>query len=394
MGVEFDLTEAPLDSQENEEDLRLANSGRRFDAAIASSDWTTETLISQLKKGNIQLDPAFQRRDAWSIPRKSQYIESLIIGIPTPPIILAEFQERRGYIVIDGKQRLLSLRQFSASGDDRFDGFALRGLQARPDLNGRTFDQITDDMSDMIDGTGSDLENATIRTVIIKGWKSEDFLYEVFLRINSGSVRLSPQELRQALHPGEFTNALNEYVIESEALKQALGLKQPDFRMRDNELMIRYIAYQYFLENYNGNLKDILDRTTNFFNDHWDDAKVDILEAFRRFELAVDTTFEIFGRNAFKKWSEIKYESRLNRAVFDVMAFYFSDRAISKASRAKAEQVETAFKALCDDSEDFKDALTSTTKSIDAVSNRLTLWGEKLSETIEKDLGIPTVGRG
>src|SRR3546814_295377 len=111
---------APLDQQEDEEDVLGSNGLTRFDAAISSTDWTTETVISQLRKGNIFLDPDFQRRDAWTVQRKSQYIESLILGIPTPQIILAERKEKRGsYLVIDGKQRLLSLRQFSASANDK-----------------------------------------------------------------------------------------------------------------------------------------------------------------------------------------------------------------------------------------------------------------------------------
>lgn len=80
-----------------------------------------------IAKDNIDLDPKFQRRDAWDQYDKSRLIESLILGLPVPPIILAE---RKGvknkYIVIDGKQRLLTLRQFSASENDDFDMLVLK----------------------------------------------------------------------------------------------------------------------------------------------------------------------------------------------------------------------------------------------------------------------------
>ncbi len=80
---------------------------------ISSTDWTAETIIGQLAKGNISLDPIFQRRDAWTPPRKSKFIESIILGLPIPQIVLAEARDKKGsFLVIDGKQRLLTLQQF------------------------------------------------------------------------------------------------------------------------------------------------------------------------------------------------------------------------------------------------------------------------------------------
>lgn len=54
------------------------------DTVVASSDWTTATIRDQLIRENIQLNPRFQRRDAWNITRKSRFIESLILGFPVP----------------------------------------------------------------------------------------------------------------------------------------------------------------------------------------------------------------------------------------------------------------------------------------------------------------------
>ena len=96
-------------SQLNEDDLTVTTTG----AVVTASDWTTETILSQLRQGNIDLTPSFQRREAWRNDRKSRYIESLFLGLPVPQIVLAERKGRRGsYIVIDGKQRLLSIRSF------------------------------------------------------------------------------------------------------------------------------------------------------------------------------------------------------------------------------------------------------------------------------------------
>jgi hypothetical protein len=389
---QLDETAAPLDAQEDESDILLAQPLVRYDAAISASDWTAETLIGQLKKGNIFLDPAFQRRDAWDVRRKSQYIESLIIGIPTPQIILAERKEQRGsYIVIDGKQRLLSLRQFSADASDKsFEQFKLKGLEIRDDLNGLAYQDMTEDLFGVLT---SDFENATIRTIVIKSWPTEEFLYEVFLRINSGSVQLSPQELRQALHPGPFTTALNEYVIQSQALKSILNLTKPDFRMRDNEIALRYIAFRNFLGSYNGSMKSILDYTTFVINEQWVENETKITLQFQDLDWIIKTTQAIFGeRDAFRKWNGEAFEARINRAVFDVISFYFTDRAVAEAALVAGDAVVAAFKQLCVEDAEFLTSITSTTKSVWAVEYRLVRWSQALGEAIGRPLPQPTLG--
>lgn len=378
---------APLEPQEDESDLLFAPNSISFDAAVAASDWTAETIVSQLRKGNIDLDPSFQRRQAWQNPRKSQFIESLILGIPTPQIILAERREKRGsYLVIDGKQRLLSLRQFTAEPDDpHYKRFRLTGLYALPDLNGSFYNQIGNKSYNSI----SALENSVIRTVIIKNWTSEDFLYEVFLRINSGSVQLSPQELRQALHPGQFTTALNEFALASQKVHKALNLREPDFRMRDNELVLRYIATRHAISRYSGNLKQFLDETTKFFNQTWNTNEQLVEKYFSELDSSIDVTFEIFGSAAFKKWNGNEFERRINRAVFDVMSFFFSSPPVAQAAMQNSQAIVDAFKDLCANDPDFVLSITTTTKSVEAVRTRFIKWRQTLEDVIGAAVSSP-----
>lgn len=85
---------------------------------VSGSDWTTATILDQLLRNNIQLTPRFQRRDAWDITLKSRFIESLILGFPVPQIVLATSQEQGKFIVLDGKQRLLTILQFYGKSDE------------------------------------------------------------------------------------------------------------------------------------------------------------------------------------------------------------------------------------------------------------------------------------
>ncbi|MFE2055395.1 DUF262 domain-containing protein [Streptomyces sp. NPDC059446] len=364
-------------------------------AVVTDTDWTAETILSQLRRGNIQLNPRFQRRDAWNKPRKSRFIESLILGLPIPQIVLAEDKNRRGkFIVLDGKQRLLALRQFAAGSSfavsdeqEDFRGYSLTGLEVREDLRLATLkkmekeDKYIDDLNAFL--------NETIRTVVVRRWPNEDFLNLVFLRLNTGSVKLSPQELRQALHPGKFTDYLDDTASESPWLRSALRNDKPDFRMRDVEVLLRYFGFQYMLEAYTGNLKKFLDETVNYLNDEWERDEESIREVGSDFDKAIEGTFSVFGENAFYRWSNGRYEGRFNRAVFDIMSYYFTDEDVRERAMEKREEVEAAFKDLCDTNAQFVESIQTTTKTPLATHRRLSLWGKALSAATGMDLEIP-----
>ncbi|MEV6341868.1 DUF262 domain-containing protein [Actinoplanes sp. NPDC051851] len=382
------------DDEDEEETGETVSSDDVTRAVVTDTDWTAETILSQLKRGNIQLNPRFQRRDAWDRPRKSRFIESLILGLPIPQIVLAEDKVRRGkFIVLDGKQRLLALRQFAvgstfaADEGDGFKGYPLSGLEVRQDLKLMTLKKMEDD-----DSRADDLNaflNETIRTVVVRRWPSEQFLNLVFLRLNTGSVKLSPQELRQALHPGGFTDYIDDAATDSLLLRKALRIKKPDFRMRDVEILLRFFGFQFYVEEYTGNLKLFLDRTANDLNAAWVERSEEIEETGRKCDAAIEATFEIFEENAFFRWSGGRYEGRFNRAVFDIMAFYFAKDEVREAALVKKNAVEAAFKDLCENSQKFVESIQTTTKTPTATHRRLSLWGEALEKAVGIDVGTP-----
>jgi hypothetical protein len=380
---------APLDQQEDLDDI----SGNWIsDAVLWSTDWTTETVISQLIRGNIDLNPRFQRRSAWTDKRKSLFIESLIYGVPIPQIILAEDKKKKGrFIVIDGKQRLLAIRQFAAQQDDGFEKLKLKGLEPRNEkksiFEGKTYEDLQRDveLKQYVDA----FDNQTIRTVVIRGWKDEEYLYSVFLRINQNSVTLSPQELRQAIDPGDFSAYIDEQSSESRPLQIALGLTKPDFRMRDAELLLRYLAYRNFASGYRGNLKKFLDYAHTYFNKNWSTENSKISKQYQEFNSTLDFLRNTLGEKVYlRKWNGAAFESRINRAVFDIMMFYFAEEERRVFFADKMEQVIKLFIKLCQNGE-FIASLEATTKSIEANRVRFSMWAAALNETFETDFVSP-----
>ncbi|WP_077400744.1 DUF262 domain-containing protein [Cellulophaga omnivescoria] len=375
---------------ENEEDIEQ-NDDSFSQSVIWGTDWTAETINNQLTRGNIDLFPKFQRRDAWSNKAKSRFIESIILGLPIPQIILAEKKGQRGkYIVIDGKQRLLTIRRFfSQKADDEFKPLRLIGLEILTDLSGKTYKKLKED-AEYIDELNQ-LENQSIRTTIIKNWPNESFLFTVFLRLNTGSIKLSPQELRQALHPGPFIDFADEFSIESEGIRNMLNLKKPDYRMRDVEIVIRYFANKYFLKVYEGNLKKAFDNTVKILNENWENDKDKIIADAKNLDSAIQFTIELYGgqKQAFSKWLGDSFQNNFNRAIFDIMVYYFSVPEILEEAKTKMTPILDSFKNLCIVDEAFLSSFEHTTKSMDNTFKRLTTWGNALADVLDVPIVVP-----
>lgn len=379
-----DIQDSFFGEVESEDDSTLSATNLLDGVSVTDSDWTAETVLSQVEKANIALNPRFQRREAWDDRRKSRFIESLILGLPIPQLVLAELRGNRGrYVVIDGKQRLLSLVRFTGIGDVT-QQLVLKGLEIRSDLNGLTWAELQSDPKYQADVAA--FENAQIRTTVVKGWKDEKALYLIFHRLNSGSVPLSPQELRHVLHPGPYIDFAFDFAEASNVFISILGSKgKPDFRMRDVELLIRFTGFALFLETYEGDLKEFLDSTVFSLNKSWGQQSAYLQRLSSSCEEAMTFTMNVFGEEeAFAKWTQRGSERRFNRAVFDVMTYYFADFEVRWRIEAEGltEKVKTDFQSLCISEPRFMRALESTTKTKEAVLTRLFLWGSQLKETI------------
>jgi hypothetical protein len=388
-----------VDFAEEEEDIEGESANQKklqlkeiSETVVAGSDWTTATIRDQLIRENIQLNPRFQRRDAWNITRKSRFIESLILGFPVPLIVLAANNKEKGkFIVLDGKQRLLTILQFYGDSATPNNSFTLKDLEFLDNLNGCQYQDLENDFN--LNDISDQLDNQTIRTIVIRNWKTESFLHKIFLRLNLENTPLSSQELRQALHPGGFINFLDDRAIESQALKKIFKSSYPDFRMRDTDTLLRYVAFHYYLSDYRGDLKGFLDNACVSLNDRWDQNSEEIKNIIDQFEKAVQTTINIFGEKNFSRlWlpESATYRSQFNRAILDVMVFYFCDDLIRAAAEKNKEQVEEAFKSLFRTAVDrFKNAVLINTHTKQSTYDRFHLWGQALSKVLDINFNIP-----
>jgi hypothetical protein len=370
-------------NQEDASELLRPPDLKKHRITVASRDWTVETIVRQISQGNVDLDPAFQRRNAWRDPRRSRLIESFILGFPVPQIVLAEHPRRRGtFIVIDGKQRLLTLAGLYIEKyrhywtQPRFAGLKVIGDLNRVQLNTfLTSAQYSDERRQ--------LENADIRTTVITGYQQEAVLYDIFYRINTGSVPLSSQELRQVLNRGDFARYLLEVTSTPNSLWEVLDVDEPDPRLRDVELLLRLIAWRTSAGEYKGNLAPFLDDTMERLNSRWSTARMSVEPLVKELFEAAKAAIHIFGPAVGRKAKKSGYERHLNRALFEVQAYYLSFADARKAALRKKKAIVDSSRELFDDI-DFLGSIEATTKSVENYRIRF----DKYRRMLERTLGI------
>jgi hypothetical protein len=376
--------ELDFNGEESEEELKIDYLNKLSDVVTWSTDWTIQTLTNQIERGNIDLNPRFQRRDAWNPKKKSRLIESMIYGLPIPQIVLAEDKRKKRFIIVDGKQRLLTLQQFCSDKIDVNKRLSLRGL-FNTSLNGLTYDLLQERYQPLFEN----FLNQSIRSVIIKNWPSENFLYTIFFRLNTGSLGLSPQELRRALHPGPFMDFVDDFSQSSEPLKGILNLIEPDYRMRDIDLVIRYYAFRNNVTSYKGDYKPFLDNVCEEFSKLWNKKKELVNKQAEELNGAIELLIELFGKeHVFRRWKNGKYESRINRAIFDVFVYYVAGTKNRALIKRKKELIKKEFKKLCEQDSLFIKSISSNTNNLIETSTRFVIWGRFMNK-IDPSIKVP-----
>lgn len=384
------MNEQELESQELLEesntdergDIRIPNDLR---AVIAfTRDWTVDTMTSLLRDKNILLDPKFQRRNAWNDQKRSALIESLIWGAPVPQIILAELPDQpRKYVVIDGKQRLLAIWGYIDPKLEHWDKSQLRELRVLEELNGKAFsDLATFESNQQFDRR---LLNADVRCTILSNYKSEDALAEIFYRINTGSVLLGAQELRQVLKRGWFADYLVEITNTRQPIHDVLGLTGPDVRLNDVEIILRCLAIKHFGTMYRGNLKQFLDSSMDRFTKDFNRQSMG-----REYELFNEgvgklnklLTLAEMGR----KRKNGAFEKRFNRTLFEVQQFFISQLS-NEIIKNFTEGLKAAIIDALENNVAFINSIESTTKSIE----RTTVRYNEFAELVERVTGVTLI---
>jgi hypothetical protein len=341
-------------------------------------DWSVESVLGRITNGSIDIAPSYQRRPVWNDEKVWRFFESLLLGLPVPQLVLAARRGARGqFVVLDGKQRLIALQKSAdllSSPERRLPTFEVLGEMAGL--------RVSDAMADPeLSSYRDNFLSQPIRTVVVQGYSDDRVLHTIFHRLNQNSVSLSPQELRRALLPGPFTEWLDAYSANSNGIRRARRLGEPDFRMRDAETVLRFFGLSRRIREYGGDLRAFLDEELRHGNKQWMSLSIDYEELAGQMELAIEANFDIFGKSTYFRWDGERYIGRFNAPLFDVLVGSFRFPDVRAAAMGREAEVRDALNSLSL-SQPFQRFITSTTKSKEAVHGRMRLWAEALENRL------------
>ncbi|MEM8640834.1 MAG: DUF262 domain-containing protein [Cyanobacteria bacterium P01_G01_bin.54] len=335
-------------------------------------DYPFETLVARINaspKPKTILNPDFQRKYKWDKEgwgRASQFIESCLMRIPLPSCYFAEDENYR-QVVIDGVQRLTTITKFFN------DEFALEGMTAFKELEGKKFSELGD--------FKAELESTTIRCIVLRKENPRKLIREIFARLNQGAVQLSDQEIRHAIYPGSLDELLFELAQIPEIA--SFGIARDSERTRDSreaeEQVLRFLAFSedIRLENYNNVLKAYLDE---YMENHANDPPERIDELRENFKNALSRCKIVFEENLFV--STTQSQRKQGMVYYDLLMHtvgLLDDKIVQK----KKDEIKSAYGKLCQD-DSFKKALSAGLQQKSSILRRRTLWGNLLNAAISK----------
>ena len=289
-------------------------------------DMSVGEIMNLYRDGEIIINPAFQRLFRWTDSQKTRFIESLLLGIPIPPIFVVQ-SEKGVWELIDGLQRLSTVLEFAGllrrEDQTLYAPSSLGGTIFLPSLAGKKWEATNDQTQD---GIGKEqqlqIKRARLRVEILKKESDPKAKYELFQRLNSGGANLTPQEVRNSvaamINPEFYVWLVNRstdanFVLTtnqtSTALDQQMGV----------ELALRFLSFRTVPYQAGLDVHEYLDQALEALAGN---------PAFplQGEEVIFAKTFEwlatAMGDSAFKKWSQQNdaFGGKFLMSAFEVVA--------------------------------------------------------------------------
>ena len=229
------------------------------------------------------------------------------------------------------------------------------------------------------------LKNGLLRVIMITHDSNEEIKYDVFMRLNTGSVHSTEQELRNCLYRGSLNRVLKE-MVKNESWQQLLGLKEPHKRMMDCEMVLRFLAIwknwdrnSKVLENYKGRMKSFLNL---FMNENKNLSKNVLDRWFSLFNETVDKAVSVYGENAFKRRGlDGTCEKTINRAIMDVIMLSCTQHSLNELL-SKKKVINQRFLELINENIEFKNSIKIGTSDTKVITYRLSIWCDEVDSIL------------
>ena len=339
-------------------------------------------LVDMFKHNEIRV-PEMQRKFVWDSIKSSRLIESIILGLPIPPLFLLEVDDN-SYEIIDGYQRLTTL--FNYMEGNPWTGRKLNGRNVTSRLSGkhviksiagRSFNELSREQQTKI-------RRSTIPLVEFKQLSPGDFgsKYLIFERINTGSEKLNGMQIRKSLAYGPFMKSLYELANGNEEYRSVFS---PTQLKNDThvEVLMRILAfYDIVYNDFNPlrqGIKNILDEYG---------------EKMKEQEIPIDRVTLIFSRlsellNYFNKNEifrrvnlERKFEGTLNIGIMESLIGVLINNSEIQLPTTFKEDYKTELGILFDSytAEKNQNPFSISTGSVSSIKERYDIFNNIISE--------------
>lgn len=371
----MDELELEAYSEEVEEIDLQVDRGRIY---TEQGDPEIESLYNKWKRGKLIIQPDFQRQFVWDTKKSSRLIESALLEIPLPVVYISQEKDGNEYI-IDGQQRLTSFFSFI---DGRFPDttvFRLSGLKVFSEYNRKYFVDLPGEAQDKI-------RYCKLRTITFRQESDPGLKFEIFERLNTGSVSLNDQELRNCIYRGPY-NRLLRRLAQTPDFMSLIGVSKSDKRMKDVELVLRFSAFyhQTYL-NYKSPMKNFLNQEMEKYQFISDSDAMALEQGFKN---TIGIISSLLGRNAFKRYYKGSSEDpnghwepqKFNASLYDILMYSFANEDKSRVYQ-NLDSVREVLIHLMTTDQEFIDSILLSTSSNQAVTKRFDKWRAALQSVL------------
>jgi len=371
------------DFNEDNEELFLENSiPKRI--ITDRKDYSIREFSTMYEEGNLILRPEYQRKFVMDVKLCSRLIESVLMDVPIPVLYLSE--EKDGvFSVIDGQQRLTAFISFlrgkfppDANNNER--DFALKNLNVLKDLNNKKY-------SDLDKKEQNKIKTSTLNTIVVKNDSPDDIKFVIFERLNTGSIKLNEDEIRNTIYRGNYIKLLAE-LENNEIFHKIVNKENYKKRMLYRGMILRFFALsEKTYINYKPSMKQFCNKE---LRDNQNMNETKIKEYKERFKKCIELVFSVFGEKAFRRFSPGYNDTnifgkwnttRLNMALFDIQMCgfvnYDKNQIISKADSIREKLIQ-----LMSYNNEFITSIEKATSDKIYMTKRFKIWMDSLEQII------------
>ncbi|MFL1523693.1 DUF262 domain-containing protein [Pseudomonas sp. O230] len=228
---------------------------KRKSVSFDSYDLSVRQVMDMVESGDIFVPPEYQRQFIWDAERQSVLIESVFLGIPVPSLFMATNPDST-WEVVDGVQRLGSLSHFIGSPAlleriKRDEPLTLKGLDKLDHFNGVSFNDLPKSIQ-------LHLSTRPIRVTVLNDKSDLAVRFDLFERLNTGGVSLTPQEIRNCVYRGDFNESIKELAAREDFRKVVKVHDTKSLNGTYEELVLRFFTYLENYQKFDHSVKDFL----------------------------------------------------------------------------------------------------------------------------------------